>query len=253
MADPLPATPATSNPNPPAPAPSDFLAALQRLTRSGFRSSEFWLVLCAIALLVFGAVEDKLPPALSEILAAGLVVAYKYTRAQVKGANGDQIVSLAVALGDGAAAKASVGRSDLAAAVTAALEEPPRGPNSFLEPHPLGAAEKAEKNARIREEVSVELAGVARSVSPSIALALLLFSGCTTVYERGPRNAPAYKLLSIGSNVKALHLVSAGGTHLDIGEVDNAVIHKTLGSAIGNGAVGVGTGIAGSGIPALLK
>jgi hypothetical protein len=76
---------------------------------------------------------------------------------------------------------------------------------------------------------------------------LLFFSSCTTVYERGQ------KLAVIGSNVKGLHLVSAQGTTLDIASVDNAAIHRAAGAATSAAALGIGSGVASSGLLGIFR
>jgi hypothetical protein len=86
---PVPASPESNSPHAP------YLTALARLSRSGFQSSEFWLVVIALALLALAAWGAQLPPELSCFLGTALVFAYKYFRAQVKAVNGDQVIALA--------------------------------------------------------------------------------------------------------------------------------------------------------------
>jgi hypothetical protein len=85
-----------SNPDPQTNSPhAPYLAALQRLARSGFQSSEFWLVVTALALLALAAWGTQLPPEVSCYLGTALVFGYKYFRAQIKATNGDQVIALA--------------------------------------------------------------------------------------------------------------------------------------------------------------
>lgn len=86
----------TSTPAPQTHSPhAPYLAALARLGRSGFQSSEFWLVVIALALLALAAWGSKLPPEVSCYLGTALVIGYKYFRAQIKAVNGDQVIALA--------------------------------------------------------------------------------------------------------------------------------------------------------------
>lgn len=79
-----------------------------------------------------------------------------------------------------------------------------------------------------------------------LALALAL-GGCVTVYERGQ------KLAVIGGNVQTFHLESPAGTKVDMTGIDNAIIHKTIGGAVGQAALSAGTALATSGLVPALK
>jgi hypothetical protein len=71
-----------------------FREQLARLGRSGFLSSEFFLVAAGIGLLTFATWAVKLPPETASLIGTALIFGYKYFRAQVKATNGDQMVEM---------------------------------------------------------------------------------------------------------------------------------------------------------------
>ena len=89
-----PPLPSLASPSAP-PAAGAFLASLERLTRSGFCSSEFWLVVCAIGLFAVDSAAGELPPKWMASLSALLVLGYKYFRVAVKQEGAQRVVELA--------------------------------------------------------------------------------------------------------------------------------------------------------------
>lgn len=76
---------------------------------------------------------------------------------------------------------------------------------------------------------------------------LAIFTGCTTVRENGKT------VFLTGANAGHLVYRSPTGSYLEITALDHAIIHKTIGGAIGQSALSLGTAIATSGIVPAVK
>lgn len=73
-------------------------------------------------------------------------------------------------------------------------------------------------------------------------LCSLSFCSCTTIYENGK------KVCSISSNVTGVTFRTPTGTVFVAQQIDNAIIHKEIGTEITKGILGIGSSVATSGI-----
>lgn len=211
---------------------------LDALLRGGARTSEFWLTLLIVLLLVAGAVEKILPADTAATLGVITAAIYKGLRTYLKlRASGFALESLQTEI--------DAGSATLSTASPVSERAPGETPAAALETSapPIASAPVKGSPFMVIDGGKAPLGIFALSA----LFAVNFLCGCTTVYERGQ------KLAVIGSNLKGLHLVSARGTHLDIAEVDNSGIHRAVGSAVANGAVSAGTAVATSGILGVIK
>ena len=142
---------------------TEFLAAFQRLSRSGFRSSEFAAVLIALALLALAAWGGRLSPEWAAALGSALPVAYGYFRNQIKNAQGDRLLMLA----------------DIVAGNPRAALAKPAELVTEIEHRTIGTDESA--------TVTVASTPSTASVAPLLALWLLV-TGCAPLSAYNQRN-----------------------------------------------------------------
>jgi hypothetical protein len=184
----------------------------------GWRTSEFWLTILFLALVLEGAIEGLLPPA-QAVTVGGIATAFwavlrTFLKFQVTGFN--------------------------LRALSDAVEA--RNPAPLVQETP-----KRAQDYFPRVEESPESAAPSLNALLFLIGAALAAGGCTTLYERGQ------KVASFGSNLKALEYRSAGGSTLKASTLDNAVIIRATGSAVAGAAIGLGTAAATSGATTLLK
>lgn len=188
------------------------------LSRRSIHTGEFWLVVAVLVAITWLETIGKLPGSLATLAQVVMSLGLAWARNQAKEVGGVQIIE--------------------------ALESAKGLPAPVVSESVLRhTAEIAAEFEAAKADAAAAPGVVGAKIAPLLVLAAMMLSSCGTVVKEQGRT-----VFYTPANARHVDFKSPRGSRLVIDDLDHAVVHKAVGSAVANGAAGTGAAVATSGL-----